>query len=125
MWRPNNVQWWLLAVSSVLIVLAWPPRGDKSLGAKVVNWAVDPANQLPILPDQLALGHGDDPDKVEAHDLQVQQYDALYLKGEWTRTRLALKVAGDPFDAATERQLLTLVAVAIGLLAWRIGAKNN
>jgi hypothetical protein len=121
MWRPNNSQWWLLAVFSVLIVLAWPPRGDTSLAVKILNWAVDPANQLPVLPDQLALGQGDDPDKVEAHDRQVQQYDALYLKGGWTRTRLTLKVAGDPFDPGTERQVLTLVAVAIGLLAWRLG----
>lgn len=125
MWRPNNSQWWLLAICSVLIVSAWPPRDDKSLAAKIVNWAVDPANQLPVLPDQLALGHGDDPDKVEARDRQVQQYDALYLKGGWTRTRLALKVAGDPFDPGTERQVLALVAVAIALLVWRIDGNNR
>jgi hypothetical protein len=125
MWRPNNLQWWLLAVFSVLIVSAWPPRGDKSLAAKMLNWAVDPTNELPVLPDQLALGHGDDPDKVEAHDLQVQQYDALHLKGGWTRIRLALKVAGDPFDPGTERQVLTLIAVAIGLLVWRIGGRKD
>src|SRR4029077_4281611 len=98
MWHPNNAQWWLPLVCALLIAAAWPPRDDKSLAAKVVNWAVDPANELPILPDQLALGQGDDPDKVHAHDMQVQQYDALYLKGGWTRTRLELKVAGDPFN---------------------------
>ena len=73
MWQPNNVQWWLLLVVPLLIVGAWPPRDDRSLAAKFVNWAVDPANELPILPDQLALGQGDDPDEVHAHDLQVQQ----------------------------------------------------
>jgi hypothetical protein len=36
-----------------------------------------------------------------------------------------LKVAGDPFDPATERQVLTLVAVAIGLLVWRIGGSKG
>jgi hypothetical protein len=125
MWQPNNLQWWLLAVFSVLIVCAWPPRGDKSLAAKLVNWAVDPANALPILPDQLALGLGDDPDQVEAHDRQVQQYDALYLKGGWTRKRLELKVAGDPFDPGTERQVLTLAAVAIGFLIWRFEGRRT
>jgi hypothetical protein len=121
MWQPNNSQWWLLAVCALLIVSAWPPRDDKSLAAKFVNWAVDPTNELPILPDQLALGLGDDPDQVYARDLQVQQYDALYLKGGWTRTRLELKVAGDPFSPGTERQLLTVIAVAIVLLVWRVG----
>ena len=124
MWQPNNSQRWLLAVFAALIVFAWPPRDDKSLAAKFVNWVVDPANQLPILPDQLALGQGDDPDRVYAHDLQVQQYDALYLKGGWTRKRLELKVAGDPFNPSTERQILTLVAVAIGFLAWRLSGKT-
>ena len=124
MWQPNNSQWWLLVVVSVRIVSAWPPRDDKSLAAKFVNWAVDPANGLPILPDQLALGQGDDPDKVHAHDLQVQQYDALYLKGGWTRKRLELKVAGDPFNPGTERQVLTMAAVVIGFLAWRLSGKT-
>jgi len=125
MWHPNNAQWWLLLVCSLLIVAAWPPRDDKSLAAKFVNWAVDPANELPILPDQLALGQGDDPDKVHAHDLQVQQYDALYLKGGWTRTRLELKVAGDPFNPGTSRQVLTVAAVAIGFLVWRLGGRRT
>ena len=125
MWQPNNSQWWLLAVCSVLIVCAWPPRDDKSLAAKLVNWAADPNNALPILPPQLALGHGDDPDKVEVHDRQVQQYDTLYLKGGWTRKRLELKVAGDPFDPGTERQLLTLAAVAIGFLIWRLEGRRT
>ena len=124
MWQPNNLQWWTLVVCAVLIVTAWPPRDDKSLGAKFVNWAVDPRNELPTLPDQLALGHGDDPDAVNARDTQVQQYDALYLKGGWTRKRLELKVAGDPFDPGTERQLLTVGAVMLALVVWRLGARR-
>jgi hypothetical protein len=125
MWQPNNLQWWLLVVFSVLIVVAWPPRDGKSLGAKFVNWAVDPGNELPTLPDQLALGAGDDPDAVNARDMQVQQYDALYLKGGWTRKRLELKVAGDPFDPGTERQVLTVLALIVGLGVWRLGSRTG
>jgi hypothetical protein len=109
----------------VLIVVAWPPRDGKSLGAKFVNWAVDPGNELPTLPDQLALGAGDDPDAVNARDMQVQQYDALYLKGGWTRKRLELKVAGDPFDPGTERQVLTVLALIVGLGVWRLGSRTG
>jgi hypothetical protein len=123
--QPDNFHWWLLVVFSVLIASAWPPRDDKSLAAKLVNWAVDPANALPTLPDQLVLGQGDDPDKVYAHDLKVQQYDALYLKGGWTRRRLELKVAGDPFDPGTERQVLTIVAVVTGFLVWRLAGRKG
>ena len=125
MWRPNNVQWWVLVVVALLIVFAWPPRDDKSLAAKFVNWAVDPRNELPVLPDQLPLGLGDDPDAVAAHDQQTQQYDALYLKGGWTRRRLLLKVAGDPFNPATERQILTAIAVVTAFVVWRWGGRAS
>jgi hypothetical protein len=125
MWRPNNRQWWLLVVVALLVVFVWPPSGDKSLAVKFVNWAVDPGNELPVLPDQLALGLGDDPDAVYAHDLRTQQYDALYLKGGWTRKRLQLKVAGDPLNPSTERQLLTGIAVMTAFLAWRFGGRTN
>jgi len=124
-WQPTNVQWWLIVIVALFVVCAWPPGDDKSLAVKFVNWAVDPRSQLPILPDQLALGIGDDPDAVYARDLQVQKYDALYLKGGWTRTRLELKVARDPFDASTERQLLVGLAVVTALLVWRIGGRKN
>jgi hypothetical protein len=117
--RPTNRQWWLLAVVAMLIVVAWPPSDDRSLAAKFVNWAVDPRDELPVLPSQLALGLGDDPDAVAAHDMVVQQYDTLWAKGGWTRTRLELKVARDPFNPSTERQLLTGIAVLTALLAWK------
>ena len=125
MWRPNNIQWWLLAIVALLIVFVWPPSDDKSLAVQFVNWAVDPSNELPILPNQLALGLGDDPDAVAAHDLQTQQYDALYLKGGWTRQRLELKVARDPLKPSIERQLLTGIAVATGFLVWRFGGRKH
>ena len=125
MWQPNNVQWWMLAVVTLLIVCAWPPQDDRSLAMKIVNWAVDPDGTLPVLPDPLALGHGDDPDAVAEHDVQVQRYDEMYLKGGWMRKRLELKVARDPFAPATERQVLALLAVVTVLLVWRTGARHT
>lgn len=124
MWRPTDGLWWLLAIVGLLVVIAWPPRDDKSLAITFLNRAADPTNALPVLPDQLALGQGDDPDAVAAHDLQVQQYDALYMKGGWIRRRLQLKVARDPFKPATERQVLLGIAVLTGLLVWRFGDKR-
>ena len=123
--QPNNLQRWLVVIVALLIVSMWPPTSDTSLALKFVNWAVDPWGELPILPDQLALGRGDDPDAVNARDLQVQQYDALYLKGGWMRKRLELKVARDPFNPSTERQLLIGLAVMTAFLAWRLGAPKN
>jgi hypothetical protein len=121
----NNLQWWILVIAALLIVFLWPPRDDKSLAAKFVNWSVDPRNELPVLPDQLSLGLGDDPDAVAAHDQQTQQYDALYLKGGWTRRRLELKVASDPFNPSTERQVLTGLGVLTAFLAWRLGTRRT
>jgi hypothetical protein len=123
--QPTNIQWWLIVVVALFVVCAWPPGDDKSLAVKLVNWVVDPRGELPILPDQLALGRGDDPDAVYARDLQVQQYDALYLKGGWTRRRLELKVARDPFNPATERQMLTGLVVVTALLAWRLRDRSE
>jgi hypothetical protein len=124
MLKPTNLQWWLLVIVALLVVFVWPPSGDKSLAVKFVNWAVDPADALPVLPDQLALGLGDDPDAVYEHDLRTQQYDGLYLKGGWTRRRLHLKVARDPLNPSTERQLLTGIAVMAAFLVWRFGGQE-
>src|SRR5712691_2296085 len=119
MWQPSKAQWWVLVITDLDIVCAWPPRDDKSLAVKLVNWAVDPADELPVLPPVPPLGQGDNPEAVNAYDLQVQQYDALYLKGGWTRKRLELKVATDPLNPATERQVLTGIGVATAFLAGR------
>jgi hypothetical protein len=124
MWQPNRFQWWLLVIVALLIVFVWPPSDGKSLAVKFVNWSVDPQNKLPVLPDQLALGLGDDPDAVAAHDLQTQQYDALYLKGGWTRRRLELKVATDPINPSTERQALTVIGVLTAFVAWRWAGRD-
>ena len=125
MWRPTNFQWWFLIIVAILIVFAWPPRDNRSLALKFVNWVVDPWDELPVLPDQLPLGAGDDPEAVSIHDIQTQQYDALYRKGGWTRRRLELKVAKDPLDPSTERQVLTGMAVVTAFLVWRWGGRKK
>ena len=119
MWRPSNARWWGVLLVALFIVVAWPPRDDRSLAAKFVNWAVDPADELPVLPGPLPLGLGDDPDAVAARDSETRRYDALYDKGGWTRRRLTLKVAGDPFAPATQRQLLLAFGVVSILLLLR------
>ena len=125
MWRPSNSQWWFLVIVALLIVFLWPPRDDKSLAFKLANWAVDPWDDLPILPDQLPLGAGDDPEAVSLHDILTQQYDALYQKGGWTRRRLELKVASDPLNPATERGVLTGLAVVTAFLVWRWDGRKS
>jgi hypothetical protein len=125
MWRPSNAQWWILVAVTLLVVVAWPPQNDKSLATKFVNWAVDPTQQLPILPPQLPLGLGDDPDAVNARDQQVREYDKLFVQGGWMRRRLELKVAEDPFDPTTTRQLLIGIAAVVGLIVWRIKPRRE
>jgi len=124
-WQPTNRQWWVLVVVVLFVIAAWPPQDDRSLAAKFVNWAVDPSDALPVLPDQLGLGEGDNPDAVNARDIQVQQYDALYAKGGWTRQRLLLKVARDPMNPGTERQLLLALAALTALVVWRFGSATT
>jgi len=118
---PANRWWWAYLIFALALVVAWPPDADKSLAVKFVNWVVDPSGELPVLPDPLALGLGDDPVAVAAHDEQVQRYDALYVKGGWTRKRLELKIATDPLNPATVRQVLTALGVLEVFLFWRFG----
>ena len=121
----KSAQWWFLITVALLIVFAWPPDGDKSLAVKAVNWAVDPRGELPTRPPPLAIEYSDDPDVLTEHAIQLQDYDSLYAQGGWARKRLELKVASDPFNPATERQLLTGIAVAVAFLAWRAGATRR
>lgn len=125
MWQPNNAQWWILVIVALLLVAVWPSDTDKSLALKVVNWAVDPKDELPILPPPFGPGQGDDVDAVEIHDSLTRTYDTLYTKGGWTRMRLELKVANDPFNPSTERQVLTGIGVLTAFLVWRFGAGKN
>ena len=125
MWQPKNAQWWILVIVALFIVAAWPSDTDKSLALKLTNWAVDPKDELPILPGPFAAGQGDDLDAVEAHDLLTSMYDELYEKGGWTRMRIELKVATDTFNPSTERQVLTAIGVLTAFLVWRFGALKN
>jgi hypothetical protein len=109
----------LLVAFAVVLVCAWPPANDRSLMMKFVNWAVDPRDELPVLPAPFALGAGDDPDAVAEHDARVQAYDTRYQEGGWMRRRLEWKVAGDPFNPATERQVILALGIVTAFAFWR------
>ena len=122
---PAQWQWRSLLVAALAVVVLWPPADGKSLGVMFVNWAVDPADQLPVLPKQLPLGRGDEPDAVEAHDAAVREFDRRDAEGGWTRRRMALKTAGEPLRPSTMRQLLAAAAVVIAAVAWRVAARER
>lgn len=121
---PAPWQWRSLLVAALTVVALWPPADGKSLAVTFVNWAVDPAGQLPVLPGPLPLGRGDEPDAVEAHDAAVREYDRRYAEGGWTRQRMALKTAGEPVRPSTMRQLLLAAAVVIAAATWRVAARE-
>ena len=122
---PAPWQWRSLLVAALAVVVLWPPADGKSLGVMFVNWAVDPTDQLPVLPKQLPLGRGDEPDAVEAHDAAVREFDRRDAEGGWTRRRMALKTAGEPLRPSTMRQLLMAAAVVIAAVAWRVAARER
>ena len=122
---PAPWQWRSLLMAALAVVVLWPPAGGKSLGVMFVNWAVDPADQLPVLPEQLSLGRGDEPEAVEARDAAVRDYDRRHAEGGWTRRRMALKTAGEPLRPSTMRQLLMAAAVVIAAVAWRVSAREH
>ena len=115
----SGVRWWLLFLTILFIVSAWPPAEGRSLLMRTVNWGVDPSDTLPILPPQLGYGLSDDPQAVEIRDELVRRYDQAFALGGLTRLRLELKVAGDPFEPALARQLLLMFGVAAGFLILR------
>ena len=115
----SRLTWWVLLVVTLGVILLWPPQESRSLAVQFVNWVVDPAHRLPVLPPQLGFGVGDDPQVVEARDAEVRRYDEAYNAGGWTRLRLHLKVATDPFEPHTERQLLLFTAALTWFIAWR------
>ena len=115
---------WVLFLTVLVIVVAWPPAAGRSLMVKAVNRAVDPADSLPILPPQLGFGLSDDPQAVEMRDEIVRRYDQMFALGGITRARLRLKVAEDPFNPVTERQLLLVFGVVVAFLTLRPGARR-
>ncbi|MFN8065716.1 MAG: hypothetical protein U0P82_13050 [Vicinamibacterales bacterium] len=112
-------RWWLLLAVTLLLVCAWPPLQGRSLLVKGVNWIVDPGHRLPVLPPQLGFGLSDDPQAVEIRDELVRRYDELYNRDTLTRWRLQMKVAHDPFDPSTERQILLVIGVIAGFMLLR------
>jgi len=115
---------WVLFATALLLVVAWPPDEGRSLIVKGVNWIVDPSDTLPILPPQLGFGLSDDPQAVEIRDDLVRRYDQAYRTDSLTRQRLLLKVAEDPLDRTTERQLLLIIGVVVAFAVWRRGARE-
>lgn len=123
----NRAQWIVLLFAAAVVVLAWPPdRGHGiSLGARIVHRLIDPTNHLPALPPPLPPGLGDDGEAVAAHDELEAEYYRLYNSSSWTRWRMELKAEGDPLDPTTTRQGLVAVAVAAGLLVWKLSSATS
>lgn len=69
----------------MFLILAWPSGAGKSLGARVVNWAVDPGDALPTMPPPLPMSL-DDGDTVTAHDAIEREYYDAYQRST-TRLR--------------------------------------
>ncbi len=115
----SGVRGWVLLLTALSIVVAWPPDRGRSLLVKTLNWAVDPMGSLPVLPPQLGFGLSDDVRAVEERDAIVRQYDDMYDRDAMTRRRMDLKVAKDPFNASTERQWLLVAGVVIAFVTLR------
>ena len=111
---------WVLLSAALFMVMAWPPDKDRSLIVKAVTWSVDPLDSLPILPPQLGFGLSDDVQAVESRDEMVRRYDVLFNSDSFTRWRLRMKVAEDPFNPAIERQLLLVFGVIVAFVTLNV-----
>src|ERR1043166_9289616 len=120
-WQPNRAQWRIIWIVAILLILGWPPDQGRSLGMKAVNWLADPTNSLPTQPAPLPIGLDDNGDAVASHDADEAEYYRVYTSSRVTRLRMQLKVALDPLEASTQRQLLVALGVLSGLLVWRLG----
>ena len=125
MWQPNTAQWRVIWIVAVLLILGWPPDQGRSLAMKAANWLADPTNSLPALPDQLPIGLDDNADAVAVHDAQEAEYYRQYASSSVTRLRMTLKVATDPFDPSTERQILAGIGILSALAVWRLNEKRT
>lgn len=119
----SGARGWILFLTALAIVAAWPPDRGRSLLVKTVNWVVDPMDTLPVLPPQLGFGLSDDVRAVEERDAIVRHYDDMYDRDAMTRRRMDLKVATDPFNASTERQWLLVVGVVVAFATLRRGGR--
>jgi len=124
MWQPDTIQWRFIWIAAVCLILAWPAQ-DRSLAVKAINWGVDPFESLPSTPSPLAMGAGDDPEAVQQHDAEESAYYTMYNTSRLARLRLQLRDLGDPFDPATERQVLAGLAILSALGIWRLEARKE
>ena len=125
MWQPNTSQWRIIWIVSVSLILFWPPERGRSLAIKTANWLADPNDTLASLPPQLPIGLDDNGDAVAAHDALQAEYYRQYESSRLTRLRMKLKDAAEPFDAATERQILAALGILAVLVLWRLNGKNR
>jgi hypothetical protein len=122
--QPTPMQWAIICAVAALLVLAWPPEQGRSLIVKAANWIVDPGGSLPTFPPPLPMGLDDDGDAVAAHDAQESEYYRVRERSAITRWRMDMKIARDPFEPQTERQLLIALAVLSGLAVWRLSRSD-
>jgi hypothetical protein len=125
MWQPARGQWAIIWTVALLVVLAWPPDKGRSLGTKLVNWAVDPSDALPGQPPPLPMGLDDDGDAVAEHDMLETAYYQARDRSASARLRIDLKNAGDPMDPSTQRQGLVGLIVVGALLVWRLDGRRS
>ena len=123
-WQPSTAQWRIIWIVAVLLIVCWPPDHGRSLAMKAANWLADPTNSLPTQPDQLPIGLDDNGDAVAAHDAQEAEYYRQYTNSRVTRLRMTLKVATDPLDPATGRQILAAIGILSALAVWRLNEKT-
>jgi hypothetical protein len=117
----------VIVVLAAVLVLFWPSSSEsdnRSLALKFAGWAADPAHSLPREPEPLGFADEDDIAAIDAQSAQQERYDKFYNSGGFARLRLRLRDAQEPFDPATERQILFAVAVAGALVVWRLGARH-
>ena len=124
MWQPDTIQWRFIWMAVVCLILAWPAENG-SLAVKAINWGVDPFESLPSTPSPLAMGAGDDPEAVQQHDAEESAYYTMYNTSRLARLRLQLRDLSDPFDPATERQVLAGLAILSALGIWRLEARKE
>lgn len=121
MLQPNRRQWRVIWVLATAVVLLWPLGEGPSLAVKAVHFAADPRGSLPVLPEPLPMGVGDDGEAVIQHDLQTNAYYDAWDASAWTRARMRLRDWRPGVDPTTERQILIALVVLGALLLWRLG----
>jgi hypothetical protein len=125
MFQPNKRQWRVIWVVAAAVLLLWPLSDSPSLAVKTVHFAADPLGRLPVLPEPLPMGLGDDADIVMEHDLRTQEYYDAYESSAWVRTRMKLRDWRPRVATSTERQILIAFTVLGALLVWRLGSPGT